>query len=330
MPITTSVEMPSGVTDFYNGIIQRPTPFLPHGNYAQQKPLPKGKGKTITFRKRGAIAVNKTPLGEGVTPPLESFSKVDISATIQQFGRRFGITDIVEWTSADPELTQAIKEVNLLADETKDEIIRDILLSTASVYYANDVAGRGSIVTGMAEADFTAMKTVLLGALAKPIQEKIIKASTGIGTQPVDRAFVVLTHSDCIPGYEALTNFVKVKNYANSSQAEENEFGSLGMFRFVYTTKAAIVVDSGGSAVGASLKYTTANTHCDVYRDIILAQDFYAICDLAGQGKEIIIKQMGEGDDDLNQRARVSYKMAFAGRILNDSFGYCYEHGIPA
>jgi N4-gp56 family major capsid protein len=330
MGLTTTVELPSAVTDYYNGLIERPTPFLPHLLWAQNKPLPKGNGKTVTFRKRGALSVNKTPLGEGVTPPLESFSKVDISATVQQFGRRFGISDMVEWTSADLELNEAIKDVNKLADETKDEIMRDILLGTSSLYYAGNVAGRANIVTGMAEADFTDMENVLLSALAEPIQEKIIRASTGISTQPIDRAFIVICHTNCKPGYEALTNFIKVKNYADSGQALENEFGSLGMFRFIHTTKAAIVADSGGSAVAASLKYTTANTHCDVYRDIVLAKDAYALVDLAGQGKEIIIKKAGEGDDDLNQRNRVSYKMAFTGRILNDANMYCYEHGIPS
>jgi N4-gp56 family major capsid protein len=330
MGITTTVEMPSAVTEFYARLIERPTPFLPHEKYAQQIPLPKGNGKTVKFRKRGAIAVDKTPLGEGVTPPIESFSKVDILATLQQFGRRFGITDMVEWTSADPELTEAVKDVNRLADETRDEIVRDILLSTASVYYAGGVIGRSSIVTAMAEADFNVMRIALLNALAMPIHEKIIKASTGIGTASVDPAFVVITHTDNITGYEALTNFRKVKDYANSSMAEENEFGSLGMFRFIHTTKSAIVADAGGSAVAANLKYTTANTHCDVYRDIVLAKEAYAVCDLAGQGKEIIIKKAGEGDDDLKQRNRVAYKMAFAGRILNDSFMYCYEHGRPA
>jgi N4-gp56 family major capsid protein len=330
MGLTTTVELPSAVVDYYEGLIARPTPYLPHLLWAQNKPLPKGKGKTVTFRKRGAITINKTPLGEGVTPPLESFSKVDISATIQQFGRRWGISDMVEWTSADSELNEAVKDANQTADETKDEIMRDILLGSASVYYAGNVIGRTSIVTGMAEADFTKMENVLLTALAKPIQEKIIRASTGISTQPIDRAFIVLCHTNCKPGYEALTNFIKVKNYANLSDVLENEFGSLGMFRFIHTTKASIVVDSGGSAVAASLKYTTANTACDVYRDIVLAKDAYALVDLAGQGKEIIIKKAGEGDDDLNQRNRVAYKMAFTGRILTDANMYVYEHGIPS
>jgi N4-gp56 family major capsid protein len=330
MAITTTTEMPSAVTEYYAKLIERPTPFLPHGNYAQQVPLPKGNGKTVKFRKRGAIAVNKTPLGEGVTPPLESFSKVDIYATLQQFGRRFGITDMVEWTSPDAELTNSVKDVNKLADETKDEIIRDILLGSASIYYAGNVVGRANIVTAPANLDFTRMERVLLGALAEPIHEKIIKASTGIGTTPVDRAFVVLCHSDAKYNFENLTGFTKTKDYPNPSIAEENEFGAMGMFRFVYTTKAEIVVDSGGTAATAGLKYTTANTHCDVYRSIILGKDAYGVCDLAGQGKEIIIKKPGEGDDDLNQRARVSYKMTFTGRILNDSFMYIYEHGVTA
>jgi N4-gp56 family major capsid protein len=330
MGITTTVEMPSAITEYYARLMRRPTPFLVHEKYAQQVPLPKGNGKTVKFRKRGALTVNKVPMGEGVTPPLESFSKADIYATLQQFGRRFGFTDVVDFTSADSELTQAVQDVTELADETRDEIVRDILLGTSSVYYAGNVAGRTSIVTGPSTTDLTRIERSLLNAKAVPIHEKIIKASTGISTEAVDRAFVLICHPDAKVNYEALTGFVKVKDYADSSKAEENEFGSIGMFRCVYTTKSDVAEDGGGSAVAASLKYTTANTHCDVYRSIILAKDAYGVCDLAGEGKNIIIKKPGEGDDDLNQRTRVSYKLSFTGRILWDTYMYVYEHGVSA
>jgi N4-gp56 family major capsid protein len=330
MALLVSTSWEPTTVAYYQRLIRNPTPYLIFGKYAQQAPLPKGNGKTVRFRLRGAITVDKTPLGEGVTPPIESFSKVDIYATLQQFGRRFGYSDIVEWTSADAELNEGVKDVNELADETKDEIIRDILLGTASVYYAGNVGGRGSIVTAPSTTDLTRIERTLLGALAKPIHEKIIKASTGISTEAVDKAFVVICHPDAKYNFENLTGFTKVKDYADSSKAEENEFGSWGMFRFVYTTKAAIVADSGGDGTAASLKYTTAITACDVYRSVILAKDAYAQCDLAGEGKDIIIKKPGEGDDDLNQRTRISYKMTFAGRILRDSNMYIYEHGVSA
>lgn len=328
MALLVSADWEPTTYSYYERLIRNPTPYLVFDKYAQMAPLPKGQGKTVRFRKRGALTVNKVPAGEGVTPPIESFSKVDLYATIQQFIRRFGYSDIVEFTSPDKELTEAVKDVNELCDETKDEIVRDVLLGCPSVYYAGNVANRASIVTGPATGDLTGMERTLLGALATPIHEKRIKASTGISTEAVDKAFVLICHPDAKVDFEGLTGFIKAKDYANSDKAEENEFGSYGMFRCVHTTKADVQADSGGSAVAASLKYTTANTACDVYRSIILSKDAYAVCDLAGEGKDIIIKKPGEGDDDAHQRTRVSYKMAFAGRILNDSFMYIYEHGV--
>lgn len=328
--IGTTSTIPPATLAFYDKVLlKRATPYLVHNKFGQKRPIPKGGGTQIKFRKYNAIAINKTPLGEGITPPIESITKTDLIAQLQQWGRRLGITDMVEFTTPDSIVTENVDILGEVMGETIDEIVRDVLLGCPSIYRAGNVALRNQIVTAPATTDLTRIERALKGANAKYFTE-IIKAQTGFNTSPIAPAFWVIVHTDTIMNLRNLSGFISVQNYSNAMEAVENEVGSWGNFRFIATTKSSIVVDSGGTAVTNSLKYTTANTACDVYRSIVLAKDAYGYSDLSGEGLRTFIKRKGEGDDDMEQRTRVSAKATFTCRILNDSMMMIYEHGVSA
>jgi len=328
--IATTTTLPPATLAFYDrNLIKRATPYLTHNKFGQKRPIPKGGGTQIKFRKYNAIAVNKTPLGEGITPPIESITKTDLIAQLQQWGRRLGITDMVEFTNPDPVITENVDILGEVMGETIDEIVRDVILGCPSIYRAGNVAGRINIITAPATTDFTRIERSLKGANAKYFTE-IIRAQTGFNTSPIAPAFWAICHTDTIMDLRALSGFIQVQNYPNPADAVENEVGSWGNFRFIATTKSKILPDLGGTAVTNALKYTTANTACDIYQTIILAKDAYGYSDLAGEGLRTFIKKKGEGDDDLEQRTRVGAKATFTCRMLTDAFCTIFEHGVKA
>ena len=61
-------------------------PKLVHMQFGQKRPIPKGNGKTIEFRKFSALPKATTPLTEGVTPEGYNLNGTAITATVKQSG----------------------------------------------------------------------------------------------------------------------------------------------------------------------------------------------------------------------------------------------------
>jgi len=58
-----------------------------HLQFGQKRPIPKGSGKTIDFRKFSALAAATAPLTEGVTPAGNAITITNVTATVAQYGK---------------------------------------------------------------------------------------------------------------------------------------------------------------------------------------------------------------------------------------------------
>ena len=76
-------------------------------------------------------------------------------------------------------------------------------------------------------------------------------------------------------------------------------------------TVAADVVIYPGEAGAAGL---------DIYSTLVLGANAYGVTQIEGGGIETIIKQLGSGDDPLNQRATVGWKATKTAEILTQTF----------
>ena len=83
------------------------------------------------------------------------------------------------------------------------------------------------------------------------------------------------------------------------------EIGKLGNIRFIETSEAKIWKDE------------TCPTGLAVFGTLVLGAHAYGVTELEGGGLEHIVKQLGYGDDPLNQRASVGWKgMRAAERLV--------------
>ena len=57
---------------------------LVHDQFGQKRPIPKGSGKTIEFRKFAPLNKALTPLTEGVTPDGSNLTVTAMTATVAQ------------------------------------------------------------------------------------------------------------------------------------------------------------------------------------------------------------------------------------------------------
>ena len=141
---TLSAEMKT----FYDKLLlERTTPTLQYTNFAQKRGIPKNGGKIIEFRKFAALAVATTPLTEGTPPTLKDLTVTAITATIAQYGDAVGFSDLVSTTTIDPILKETTEILAEQAQETIDEICREVLVAGTTVIYANDATSRTTVGT---------------------------------------------------------------------------------------------------------------------------------------------------------------------------------------
>jgi len=327
--ITGTADQTINIQGHYDrNLLERAIPVLLYGKFGQSRPLPKNSGDRITFRRYASLAVNTTPLTEGVTPAGKVLSSSEIYATTAQYGDYIMITDKLLDLGLDPILMEAGDLLGEQAGLTIDTIHRNILLAGTSVRNANGVALRANIISKPLINDVNSIVRELEGNNAKKIREQV-NAGVKVSTSPLRACFIGITHTDCRQDWESLTGFTPVEQYSSQTEVMETEIGEIKGIRIVTTTNAGIV-PNGGGAKGTLI--STAGTLADVYQTLILAKNAFGIVPLQKGGIENIIKkaQNSGTSDALNQRNTSGWKAYTALKILNDDFLIRYEHGVTA
>lgn len=306
-------------------LLERALPSLVFDRFGQTRPLPKNSGTRINFRRYGSLAVNTTPLTEGVTPTGKKLTSTDIYATVKQYGDFITLSDQVIMTGLDPILVESGEILGEQLGNTKDILTRDVLVAGTSVRYANDVAARTNVATAIAVADVKAAIRILEGNNAKKLRTMIV-GGPKIGTRPIAPAYYAVSHTDLRQDWENMSGFTKVEEYASQKGVMEEEIGVWGNVRVLITTNGRIW-QAGGVAVGATGLVADDSTNVDVYATLIFGANAYGMIPLQQGNIKNIIKKMGAGDDPLDQRGTSGWKMAVTTKILNDDFMIRIESG---
>ena len=86
----------------------------------------------------------------------------------------------------------------------------------------------------------------------------------------------------------------------------EGEIGKIGNVRFVESTEAKIWKSSTDNC--PSYTEGSDTLYYAVFSTLVLGKNAYGKTAVEGGGLETIVKQLGAGDDPLNQRATVGWK----------------------
>lgn len=319
--MTDKSAIPNEVNNFYDRtLLDRVVPRFLYAMFAQVRPIKSNAGtSTIKFRRYGNLTAATTPLQEGVTPAGSSLSVTDITATAEQYGDFTILTDVVDYTSQDPVLTEIAGDV--LADQaldTFDILTREVVMNGTSVRYGGDATDRDEIVAGDVISETLLKQSIreLKNNNAKKISE-MVNATTGISTTPLNAAFVGIIHPNISYTLDGITGYIPVEKYASTKKLMEGEIGAFKEIRFVESTNAKIFEGEGFGGV-------------DVYATLIFGKNAYGISQINGQTLRNIIKGLGSGgtNDPLNQRATSGWKATFVAKILNNAFMVRLETGV--
>lgn len=332
MATSTSATIAPAVRGFYDRVLlERARPYLAHHLFGQKKPVPLKNGDQPIFRRYTALTPATAPLVEGVTPSSQSLAKTDIPGQLQQYGSFIEYSDYVSFVTEDPLLTEMAELLGENSGETLDCVYRDALAATSSMYRAGNVA-RASIALKLTKVEIDKILRAMAVAKAKMWMESPIAGTAAVGTTPIAAAFFAIVSPQTTYDLRNIltTDFIPVHKYPNPTSAVPGEVGSYSNLRFIESTNAKTYLGGGGSAVAQTLAYTGTNATCDVHTMLIFGKNAYGITDLAGKGLENIVKELGSGDDPLNQRGTSGWKSTTDCIILNDAFMYCYEFGVSA
>lgn len=305
-------------TWYDKNLLARLLPRLVYMNFGQVRPMPAHEGQTVNFRRFDALAVATTPLTEGVTPGNETPTISQVTATPAQYGSYVEISDILDFTAPDPILTEFTQLLAEQAAQTMDILTRDVLVAGTNVQYADAVASR-VLVTSAGLLDVAecrkAVRTMQNNKVAK--LTGILNASTGVGTKPINAAYVGIIGPYALYDLKADSNFISVEEYGSSAGGTlPFEVGSLDDVRFVLTNHPKIYTGAGASGI-------------DVHATLIIGADAFGM--ISPMGIENIIKGFGvNGNDPLNQRATSGWKAFYTAVILQQLAILRIEHAVSA
>ena len=289
---TDASGMSAEMKTFYEKrLIDQAEPALVHDQFGDPYPIPANGGKNIEFRKYDSLPKATTPLTEGVTPDGQTMNVSTVTAEVRQYGGWVPITDTLQLTAIDNNIVQATKIIASQAGRTLDTIVRDVLAGGTNVIYAPKIGegGAETAVTSRATLDATCQLT----------SDLIARAATqlkAMNADPIGTSFVGIIHPYVAYELRRDPDWIDVHKYAQPDEIYNGEIGTLHGVRFVETSEAKIWKGTGCPAGLA------------VFSTLILGAHAYGSTEIEGGGLEHIVKQLGYGDDPLNQRASVGWK----------------------
>lgn len=289
---TSASGMSAEMKTFYEKrLIDQAEPALVHDQFGDPYPIPANGGKNIEFRKYDSLPKATTPLTEGVTPDGQTMNVSTVTAEVKQYGGWVPITDTLQLTAIDNNIVQATKIIASQAGRTLDTIVRDVLAGGTTVIYAPKIGegGAETAVTSRATLDATCQLT----------SDLIARAATqlkAMNADPIGTSFVGIIHPYVAYDLRRDPDWIDVHKYAQPDEIYNGEIGTLHGVRFVETSEAKIWKGTGCPAGLA------------VFSTLILGAHAYGSTEIEGGGLEHIVKQLGYGDDPLNQRASVGWK----------------------
>ena len=305
MQNTTGTMTKEMKTFYEKRLIDQAEPRLVHDQFADYYPMPQNGGKTIEFRKYDSLPKAKTPLTEGVTPNGQALTVTTVTSDLHQYGGWTPLTDVLQMTAIDNNVVQATRVLASQAGRTLDTITRDVLAGGTNVIYApkTEADGTETAVTSRRNLDKTCTLTPKL----------FFQAAAQLGAMnadPLGDSYVAIIHPYAAYDLKTSKEWIEVHKYAAPEAMFRGEIGKLGNIRFIETSEAKIWKDNTCPTNGSSGSLA-------VFGTLVLGAHAYGVTELEGGGLEHIVKQLGYGDDPLNQRASVGWKgMRAAERLV--------------
>lgn len=282
-------------TFYEKRLLDQAEPLLVHNQFGDKYPIPAGSGKKIEFRKYSALPKALTALTEGVTPAGNSLTVTTVEGTVKQYGDWIQLSDMLQMTAIDNNVVQATKLLSSQAGRTLDTVTREVLAGGTNVIYAPKV------VDG-AETEVLSRSALTPECVLTPfVVMRAAATLEAMNTPKIDGSYVLIIHPYCRETLQESPGWVDVVKYKEGNNTFSGEIGKIGDVRVVTTSEAKIINDSTCPVVESTTYYS-------VFTSLLLGANAYGVTMLENGGLQHIVKQLGYGEDPLNQRSSCGWK----------------------
>lgn len=282
-------------TFYEKRLLDQAEPLLVHNQFGDKYPIPANNGKKIEFRKYSALPKALTALTEGVTPAGNSLNVTTVEGTVKQYGDWIQLSDMLQMTAIDNNVVQATKLLSSQAGRTLDTVTREVLAGGTNVIYAPKV------VDG-AETEVLSRSTLTPECVLTPfVVMRAAATLEAMNTPKIDGSYVLIIHPYCRETLQESPGWVDVVKYKEGNNTFSGEIGKIGDVRVVTTSEAKVINDSTCPVVEESTYYS-------VFTSLLLGANAYGVTMLENGGLQHIVKQLGYGEDPLNQRSSCGWK----------------------
>lgn len=288
-------------TYYEMSLLDNAEPNLIHNQFGDEYDIPKRGGKTIEFRKYDPLPKALTPITEGVTPAGNKLNVTTITATVSQYGDYIQMSDMLELTAIDNNLVESTTLLGSQAGRTIDTVTREVLNGGTNVMYAPIDNGDGTFTKVESRSQ--------LNTKAKLSTKLIFKAAALLKANNagyINDSYVAIIHPYAAYDLMTSSDWMDVHKYAKPENIYEGEIGKIGKVRFVESSEAKIAEGGAGGA--------------KVFCTIVLAAHAYAKTKVKDGGLKHIVKQLGYGDDPLDQRSSSGWKATHVAKRLCEAF----------
>lgn len=248
---TTGNDLSAEMSIYYDDeLVQNAEPYLVHDRFAQKKPIPVGKGKTIRFRRYDPLPKALTPLTEGVIPTGDKLNVSSLEATVEQFGSFIEISDLLDLTSIDDNILEASRLLGSQAGRTLDTITREVMNGGTNVQYGDGaVSGRHLLVGGESSGNhYLTVRAVRKAA-------RFLKTMLA---PLIDGSYWAIIHPDTDFDIQDDPDWKAPHTYQDTANIYDDEIGKIANVRFIETTEAKIFHAANLTEAARNLSVKTA------------------------------------------------------------------------
>ena len=264
----------------------------------QQDPITHAKTKQWNRLEKNAVPTVPSQLEEGVTPPSLGISINKITAILEQYGDKRIISELAEFTASNPVVQGAMETEAIHMAETRHQLIYTVLDAATNTYRIAGRANDNAIQVG---------DTLSYEEMTK-IRKSIVEDGVPRFANGNLRA-VIPTAT-----YTSLLNDADWKENNKYDRPEALRTGYVG------TLGNIDIMESDSDDFVATASTTGGNSNA-IHTGFVCGRGWAAVTSLDSADKKLYMKAPGYGDDLLEQRFQIGWKLTFKSVILNQTFG---------
>ena len=263
---TNSNMSPTLKTFYDTELLEKARVEMFYAQFAKKQPLPKGRGKTVEWRKWNTFE-KASQLQEGVIPTGQTFGQSSKTGTIDQYGTYATVSDILELHAYDDVILGATEEMGASAAETQEKLIRDGLYTNTNVMYCDNITlSTGAVASTPSYAYEMKANSTTLSMLTPKMVNKAVTKMKKDRVPRINGKYYAVIHPSVAEDLRNSEGWIDAHKYASPEEIYNGEIGELHGMRFIENVFAPVIRDTkyeGAQLAGAVTATATTSISFD-------------------------------------------------------------------